>query len=101
MESAAISVPDPIKGEALVIFARVAPGTENTRELAQIISDVVSRDLGKPLKPKLVHVVATLPRTRSGKILRRVFRSVYLGETPGDTSSLEDPASLSAIGGGR
>lgn len=101
VESAAISIPDPIKGEALVIFARVAPGTENTRELAQIISDVVSRDLGKPLKPKLVHVVDTLPRTRSGKILRRVIRSVYLGETPGDTSSLEDPASLSAIGGGR
>lgn len=101
VESAAISIPDPIKGEALVIFARVAPGTAGTDELEKLISDVVSRDLGKPLKPKVVHVVDTLPRTRSGKILRRVIRSVYLGDLPGDTSSLEDPGSLSVIGSAR
>lgn len=98
VESAAISIPDPIKGEALVIFARVAAGTANADDLAKLISDVVARELGKPLKPKFVHVVDTLPRTRSGKILRRVIRSVYLGNPAGDTSSLEDPSSLSVIG---
>lgn len=99
VESAAISIPDSVKGEALVIFARVAPGTADADELARIISDVVSKDLGKPLRPKLVHVVDTLPKTRSGKILRRLIRSVYLGNPSGDTSSLEDPSSLLVIEG--
>ncbi|MFL4475096.1 AMP-binding protein [Paeniglutamicibacter sp. MACA_103] len=102
LESAAISIPDAVKGEALVIFARVAPAVMGDAEsLAAAIETAVTRALGKPLKPKHVHVVEALPRTRSGKILRRVIRSVYLGDSPGDVSSMEDPSALTAIGEAR
>ncbi|GAA1884050.1 AMP-binding protein [Paeniglutamicibacter psychrophenolicus] len=102
LESAAISIPDAVKGEALVIFARVAPAVMcDAESMAAAIETAVTRALGKPLKPKHVHVVEALPRTRSGKILRRVIRSVYLGNSPGDVSSMEDPSALTAIGEAR
>ncbi|MGO4385115.1 AMP-binding protein [Specibacter sp. RAF43] len=99
LESAAIGVPDAIKGESLVVFARVASADlVNAHDIAYAVERAVASALGKPLKPKKIHVVDTLPRTRSGKILRRVIRSVYLGNPPGDTSSMEDPSALIAIG---
>ncbi|MBA2694303.1 MAG: AMP-binding protein, partial [Actinobacteria bacterium] len=97
-ESAAIGVPDPVKGEALVVFAKVAAGNGSSpEEVASQISEEVSRQLGKPLSPKAVHVVDDLPHTRSGKILRRLIRSVYLGDQPGDVSSLENPEALDIV----
>jgi acetyl-CoA synthetase len=53
--------------------------------------------LGKPFKPAAVHVIPRLPKTRNGKILRRVIRNVFLGDPPGDLSSLDDLASLEPI----
>ncbi|MCZ4590182.1 AMP-binding protein [Rhodococcus opacus] len=98
VESAAIGVPDDIKGEALVVFARVAEAKQGEHaELPATIAAEVGRQLGKPLTPKQVHIVDSLPRTRSGKILRRVIRAVYLGNPSGDTSSLDDPAALDLI----
>jgi acetyl-CoA synthetase len=98
VESAAIGVPDDIKGEALVVFARVAEAKQGEHaELPATIAAEVGRQLGKPLTPKQVHIVVSLPRTRSGKILRRVIRAVYLGNPSGDTSSLDDPAALDLI----
>ncbi|MGW4340077.1 AMP-binding protein [Rhodococcus koreensis] len=98
VESAAIGIPDTIKGEALVVFARVtdARRSENA-DLPGVIAAEVGRQLGKPLTPKQVHIVDSLPRTRSGKILRRVIRAVYLGNPSGDTSSLDDPTALDLI----
>ena len=96
-ESAAIGVPDAVKGEALVVFARV-PGADGTSaEVAETIAAEVVRRLGKPLAPKVVHVVDDLPRTRSGKILRRLIRTVYVGDQPGDISSLENPEALDMV----
>jgi acetyl-CoA synthetase len=57
----------------------------------------VIKKLGKPLKPKSIHVVKELPRTRNGKILRRVLRAAYLGEILGDLSSLENPHTIEEI----
>jgi acetyl-CoA synthetase len=57
----------------------------------------VERSLGKPFKPAAVHVIPRLPKTRNGKILRRVIRNVFLDDPPGDLSSLDDPASLEPI----
>jgi acetyl-CoA synthetase len=57
----------------------------------------VVRDLGKALKPDLVEIVPALPKTRSGKVMRRVIRAAYLGLDPGDVSALDDPGSLEAI----
>jgi acetyl-CoA synthetase len=98
VESAAIGAPDPVKGEALVVFARLGQATEDLTALRSTVSDAVAADLGKPLRPKAVHFVDDLPRTRSGKILRRVIRDVYLGH-PVDASaaSLGNPDSLDAL----
>jgi len=96
-ESAAIGVPDELKGEALVCFVVLRPGHAGSDELALELADLVAGALGKPLRPKSVHFVADLPRTRNAKILRRVVRSVYTGTDPGDLSSLENPSALAAI----
>jgi len=100
-EAAAIGVPDELKGEALVCFVILRPHREATDELATELQDLVAGALGKPLRPKTVHFVVDLPRTRNAKILRRVVRSVYTGKDPGDLSSLENPSALAAIGATR
>jgi acetyl-CoA synthetase len=100
-ESAAIGVPDELKGEALVCFVVLRQGETASPELAQALSDLIATALGKPLRPKAVHFVTDLPRTRNAKILRRVVRSVYTGKDPGDLSSLENPSALAAIGATR
>ncbi len=96
-EAAAIGVPDELKGEALVCFVVLRPGVEASAGLAEQLKDEVAAALGKPLRPAAVNFVDDLPRTRNAKILRRLVRSVYLGQEPGDISSLENPAALEAI----
>jgi acetyl-CoA synthetase len=100
-ESAAIGVPDELKGEALVCFVILRPNRQPSDELAVELQDLVATALGKPLRPKAVHFVVDLPRTRNAKILRRVVKSVYTGTDPGDLSSLENPSALAAIGATR
>jgi acetyl-CoA synthetase len=100
-EAAAIGVPDELKGEALVCFVILRPNQQPSPELAAQLQDLVAAALGKPLRPKAVHFVIDLPRTRNAKILRRVVRSVYTGKDPGDLSSLENPSALAAIGATR
>ena len=91
-ESAAVGVPDELKGEALVCFVILRPGREPSDALAAELKELVAGALGKPLRPHEVHFVSDLPRTRNAKILRRVVRSVYTGADPGDLSSLENPS---------
>lgn len=98
-ESAAIGVPDPVKGEALVVFAMVADSKAAPQAMTELIRDRLTRTLGKPLAPSAIHLVTDLPRTRSGKILRRVLRAVYLGETPADASPVANPDSLDPLQG--
>jgi acetyl-CoA synthetase len=100
-ESAAIGVPDELKGEALVCFVILRPNVTASEELARELQELVATALGKPLRPKAIHFVGDLPRTRNAKILRRVVRSVYTGKDPGDLSSLENPSALAAIGATR
>jgi acetyl-CoA synthetase len=94
-EAAAIGVPDELKGEALVVFAvlNVEPSDEVRREITERITAV----LGKTLKPQKVLFAADLPKTRNAKVLRRLIRAVYLAQALGDTSSLENAATLEAI----
>src|SRR6202521_4790224 len=100
-ESAAIGVPDELKGEVLVCFVILRPNRPASEQLAVELQDLVAGALGKPLRPKVVHFVGDLPRTRNAKILRRVVKSVYTGKDPGDLSSLENPSALAAIGATR
>jgi acetyl-CoA synthetase len=96
-EAAAVGVPDEIKGEKLVGFVILRPGTEGSPELEEELKQVVAVALGKALKPSRVHVVADLPRTRNAKIMRRVIKAAYLGNDPGDVMALENPAAVEAI----
>jgi acetyl-CoA synthetase len=93
-EAAAIGVPDPLKGEHVVVFCVARDASD---ELRDEVEAVITRALGRALKPERVVFVRELPKTRSGKIMRRVIRGVYLGREPGDLSSLENPSSLEEI----
>ncbi|MCY0864953.1 MAG: AMP-dependent synthetase, partial [Sulfobacillus sp.] len=87
-------VPDPVKGEALVVVAVVTTARpELTAELSRWVED----RLGKALKPKTVILVPELPKTRNGKIVRRVIKAQYLGQPLGDTSSVENVQALDYI----
>jgi len=104
-EAAAVGVPDPIKGEALVCFCVLKkgangdadPSTALRSSLAVELKGNVARDLGKALAPRDVLFVGDIPKTRNAKVMRRVVRAAYLGEKLGDTSALENPASLEEI----
>ena len=100
-EAAAIGIPDEMKGEALVCFVILRPSQKASDELGHELQELVAGALGKPLRPKSIHFVDDLPRTRYAKTLRRVVRSVYTGTDPGDLSSLENPSALAAIGATR
>jgi acetyl-CoA synthetase len=96
-EAAAVGVPDPIKGEALVCFCVLRKGVNGDVNLAAELRGNVARDLGKALAPHDVLFVGDIPKTRNAKVMRRVVRAAYLGEKLGDTSALENPASLEEI----
>jgi acetyl-CoA synthetase len=97
LEAAAVGVPHAVKGEVIVVFVRLHPGETDDADLRRSIADKIAHELGKPLRPEAVHVVTDLPRTRSGKVMRRVARAAYMGADPGDLSALENPAALEAI----
>ena len=96
-ESAAIGVPDAAKGQALVCFCVLRPEHEASAALAEDLKALVVTRLGKPLRPKAIEFVADLPRTRNAKVMRRVIRSAYLDEAPGDLSSLENPQAVEEV----
>jgi acetyl-CoA synthetase len=97
VEAAAIGVPHAIKGESIVVVCTLRPGETNDDELRAAISRGVVTELGKTLKPEAILVVPALPKTRSGKIMRRVVRAAYLGLDPGDLSALDDPTTIESI----
>jgi acetyl-CoA synthetase len=96
-EAAAVGVPDPIKGEALVCFCVLKEGANGGSDLASALKNKVATELGKALAPKDVLFVADIPKTRNAKIMRRIVRAAYIGEKLGDTSALENPGSLEEI----
>ena len=96
-EAAAIGVPDPIKGEALVCFCVLKTDVNGDVELANELKNNVARNLGKALAPRDVIFVTDIPKTRNAKVMRRVVRAAYIGEKLGDTSALENPAALDEI----
>jgi acetyl-CoA synthetase len=97
LEAAAVGIPHEVKGEVIVVFVRLRPREVDDPELRRSISDKVVEQMGKALRPEAIFVVSDLPRTRSGKLMRRVARAAYLGVDPGDLSALENPAAVEAI----
>ncbi len=96
-EAAAVGVPDPIKGEALVCFCVLKKSADEDIDLANELKKKVATELGKALAPRDVLFVADIPKTRNAKVMRRLVRAAYIGEKLNDTSALENPASLEEI----
>jgi acetyl-CoA synthetase len=96
-ESAAVGVPDEVKGQEVVAFVVPKPGADENEALREALMQVVVDEMGKPLKPREILFADALPKTRNAKVMHRVIRAAYLGEDLGDTSSLEDPGTIEAI----
>lgn len=88
-EAAVIGVPDEIKGESIVAFV-VLRSEAGEAELSAHLVEA----LGPTFRPRGIRAVKELPKTQSGKVVRRLIRQQYLGEPLGDTSTVENPAAL-------
>lgn len=97
VEAAAIGVPHEVKGSELVLFAVTKPGVERSDALRHELRAMVIAEMGKALAPKAILFVSDLPKTGNAKVMRRMIRAAYLGQEPGDTSSLVNPAAVEEI----
>ena len=86
-----------IKGEAPVAFVTLKGGIEATAEKKKELRDHVAEKIGAIAKPEDVIFTAELPKTRSGKIMRRLLRDVAEGRALGDTTTLMDPAVVAGL----
>jgi acetyl-CoA synthetase len=96
-EAAAVGVPDETTGTAVVAYVVLEPGYEADDDLRDALLEQVGEDLGKPFRPRELLFVPDLPKTQSGKIIRRAIEAVYEGEDPGDLSSIANPEALDRI----
>jgi acetyl-CoA synthetase len=97
-EAAAVGRPDDLKGQALVVFVTVKSGFKANRDLVEALGDHVAREIGKFAKPDTIRFTDALPKTRSGKIMRRLLKDVAAGrESTGDTSTIEDLTVLAKL----
>ncbi len=96
-EAAAVGVPDPVKGEAIVCACVRASAGRPNDEIAKALCEAVAKGLGAPFRPREICFVKDLPKTRNLKIMRRVIRAAYTGEDPGDVSALANPEALARL----
>lgn len=101
-EVAVVGVEDKLKGQVAVAFviprhADTAATPDARKQLEKEILAVVDKQLGAVARPSRVHCVSLLPKTRSGKLLRRSIQALCEGRDPGDLTTIEDPASLAQI----
>ena len=100
-EAAVVGRPDDVTGEAIVAFVvlkRSRPTGDEAKAIAKELRDWVGKEIGPIAKPKEIRFGDNLPKTRSGKIMRRLLRGIAKGETiPQDTSTLENPAILDQL----
>ena len=97
VEAGVIGIPDDVKGEVAVCFVVLKAKTAVTKELPDELMGLVACKLGKALRPKILHFVEDLPKTRNAKVMRRALKSAYLGKDGGNLSSLENPQLLLEI----
>jgi len=89
-EAAVIGKPHKTAGESIKAFLILKQGIQHSPELIQQLKDHVKHELGKIAVPREIEIVPSLPKTRSGKIMRRVLKAKELGQNPGDISTLEE-----------
>ena len=97
-EAAAVGRPDELKGQALVVFVTVKSGITPSDALKEELRNHVGKEIGSIAKPDTVRFAASLPKTRSGKIMRRILKEIASGgEVKGDTTTLEDFSVVAAL----
>ncbi len=96
-EAAVASVSDPIKGEAIVLFVILKEGYNPDESLKKKIIDSIRSLIGPFATPQEIYFVAKLPKTRSGKIMRRILKAIVQDKPIGDITTLEDEASVEEI----
>jgi acetyl-CoA synthetase len=96
-EAAVVGANDDVTGQAIVGYVILRGGNEPSQELGDEIREHVGVKLGKIARPKAVIIVPDLPKTRSGKIMRRLLRDVADGRQLGDTTTLADPGVVAEI----
>ncbi len=102
-EAAVVGFPHDIKGQGLYAYVTLKQGQEPTDDLKKALADVVRTDIGRFAAPEAIQWAPGLPKTRSGKIMRRILRKIAEGATDqlGDTSTLADPAVVEELVKGR
>jgi acetyl-CoA synthetase len=97
-EAAVVGRPDEIKGEGIAAFVTLKGGVEATESLKKELRDHVTKEIGALARPDDVRFTPTLPKTRSGKIMRRLLRDIAAGRaTTQDTTTLEDYSVLAKL----
>ena len=96
-ESAVFGKPDPVKGEVIAAMVVLKEEFQDDTEIISKLRKRIREDLGAIYVPEEIHIVKSLPKTRSGKIMRRVVKAVALNQMPGDISTLENSASVDEI----
>jgi acetyl-CoA synthetase len=102
-EAAVVGMPHDIKGQAIYAYVTLNAGEEGDEALRAELNQLVRRDIGALAAPEAIQFAPALPKTRSGKIMRRILRKIAEGETSGfgDTSTLADPSVVEALLAGR
>ncbi|MDH5568991.1 MAG: acetate--CoA ligase [Nitrosopumilus sp.] len=96
-ESAVCGITDEIKGEVIIAFVVLKEGISDTEILKKEIFDKIRNDIGAIATPKQIYFVSKLPKTRSGKIMRRLLKRIANNEKIGDVSTLEDGTAVTEI----
>ncbi|BCX89825.1 acetyl-CoA synthetase [Methylomarinovum tepidoasis] len=93
-EAAVVGFPHDIKGQGIYVYVILKEGLQPSEELQRELIELVSRDIGPIAKPDVIQFARDLPKTRSGKIMRRILRKIAAGQIDdlGDTSTLADPS---------
>lgn len=100
-EAAVVGKPHDVKGESIVAYVVLKKGFEISEKLREELKEHVAKEIGKIAKPDDLHFVEDLPKTRSGKIMRRVIRAKMLGQLVGDTSTLMNPEAVDGLDGAK
>lgn len=96
-ESAVVPVADAIKGRVPEIYISLKPGHEADEDIAAKVSSAIISEIGSIAKPRKVWIVADMPKTRSGKIMRRVLAAISNKQDVGDTMTLANPETVESI----
>jgi len=96
-EAAVVAAPDEVKGEAIVLFVILKEGYKPGEDIKENIIDNIRKQIGPIATPREIYFVSKLPKTRSGKIMRRILKAIILDKPIGDVTTLEDEASVEEI----